>query len=419
METGATARLVSAPRADGGRDDCGGRKAPLLKGTDHRHSHQRVGGAGKKNAPRRQKAPPPGMRPASLTEPQGTQVVFERHVAEQVHDAPVVPTFAAPVPHMVDKLDVLKILGLPLPVLPEHLTEMPKISSPSRCSRTVLSEPQMAGQLVEVPTLFSLAVLQQRAARQSATTPVPRGGHGRRSGFFPRTGFYSVFSGADRSHSFFLWRSTRFSPKTTPASQIVDILFSGGPHGFLSPDRVLQRLFGGLQGSPPGQGSTAPLGARVARRQGFHPGQGSTAPRGSDSPVGVQSLVPGQGSTAPLAQRQQVDQGSAVVEGRASGGPTRTPRQAGPTTTTAGPWRPAGRCCLALLLRRGRRRKGGGGRDARVRGPYSTALPDGGKRALVADTALWARTPLSPSPWYSARGLFAVCDPISAVSARR
>ena len=43
----------------------------------------------KYNAPRRQKAPPPGMRPASLAEPQGTQVVLQRHVAEQVLYAPV------------------------------------------------------------------------------------------------------------------------------------------------------------------------------------------------------------------------------------------------------------------------------------------------------------------------------------------
>ena len=38
-----------------------------------------------KNAPRRQKAP--------LAEPQGTQVL-QRHVAEQVHEVPVVPILA-------------------------------------------------------------------------------------------------------------------------------------------------------------------------------------------------------------------------------------------------------------------------------------------------------------------------------------
>ena len=40
VEEGATPPLISATRADGGRDGCGGGKAPFLKGTDDRHSHQ-------------------------------------------------------------------------------------------------------------------------------------------------------------------------------------------------------------------------------------------------------------------------------------------------------------------------------------------------------------------------------------------
>ena len=63
----------------------------------------------------------------------------------------------------------------------------------------------------------------------------------------------------------------------------------------------------------PGQGSTAPLGARVA-------GFSSAAPRGSDSPVGVQSLVPGQGSTAPRGADLRLVPGvSASASWRASG----------------------------------------------------------------------------------------------------
>ena len=61
---------------------------------------------------------------------------------------------------MVDQLDVLKILGVQLPVLPEQVVAVHTISTPSRCSRTVLSEPQMAEQLVEVPTVLSCALLQ-------------------------------------------------------------------------------------------------------------------------------------------------------------------------------------------------------------------------------------------------------------------
>ena len=130
----------------------------------------------KYNAPRRQKAPPPG-----------TRVVFERRVAEQVHDAPVVPILAVPVPHMVDQLEVLKILGIQLPVLPEQVIEVPTISTPSRCCRTVLSAPQMAKQLVEVLCLAPSSWCWSKSSR-----------------FSPRTEFNSVgyrwtaFCGAER-----------------------------------------------------------------------------------------------------------------------------------------------------------------------------------------------------------------------------
>ena len=90
--------LVSAPRADGGRDGCGGGKAPLLKGTEYRHSHQRGGGAGEEQRATATEGSTTGMRPALLAEPQGSQVVFQRQVAEQVHDAPAVPILADPVP---------------------------------------------------------------------------------------------------------------------------------------------------------------------------------------------------------------------------------------------------------------------------------------------------------------------------------
>ena len=115
-------------------------------------------------------------------------MVFERHVAEPGHDAPVVPILAAPLPQLVDQLDVLKVLGMHLPVLPEQVIEVPSIWTPSRCSRTVLSAPQMAEQLVEVPTLLSVAVLQQRTAEQLASIPVPRGRHGRLPGSLPGQG---------------------------------------------------------------------------------------------------------------------------------------------------------------------------------------------------------------------------------------
>ena len=100
-------------------------------------------------------------------------------------DVPKVQILEIPVPQLVDQLDVLKILGMQLPVLPVQVIEVPSSSTPSRCSGTVLSAWQMAEQLVEVPTLLSVAVLQQRTAEQLASIPVPRGRHGRLPGSLP------------------------------------------------------------------------------------------------------------------------------------------------------------------------------------------------------------------------------------------
>ena len=59
--------------------------------------------------PRAQKTPPPGMRPASLAEPQGPQERFlQRTVEEFVDLAPMVQILDAPVPQVVEQLaDVL------------------------------------------------------------------------------------------------------------------------------------------------------------------------------------------------------------------------------------------------------------------------------------------------------------------------
>ena len=59
--------LVSAPRADGGRDGCG----DSSRGQTTATAISEVEEQETNNAPRRQKAPPPGMRPASLAEPEG------------------------------------------------------------------------------------------------------------------------------------------------------------------------------------------------------------------------------------------------------------------------------------------------------------------------------------------------------------
>ena len=60
--------------------------------------------------PRAQKTPPPGMRPASLAEPQGARERVKRHTVEQCGElAPTVQILDAPVPQSGDQLlDTLK-----------------------------------------------------------------------------------------------------------------------------------------------------------------------------------------------------------------------------------------------------------------------------------------------------------------------
>ena len=86
--------------------------------------------------------------------------------------SPYVQILDALVPQAEDH--ALEFFRLDLPVA-EQVIDVPKISSSSCPSRAVLNEPQVVEQLVEVPTLLSVAVLQQRTAEQIVDTPVPRG----------------------------------------------------------------------------------------------------------------------------------------------------------------------------------------------------------------------------------------------------
>ena len=118
--------------------------------------------------------------------------------------SPYVQILDALVPQAEDH--ALEFFRLDLPVA-EQVIDVPKISSSSCPSRAVLNEPQVVEQLVEVPTLLSVAVLQQRTAEQIVDTPVPRG---RGQGFLPASG-------------------KRISERTV--EQIVDIPSSGGGLG--------------------------------------------------------------------------------------------------------------------------------------------------------------------------------------------
>ena len=172
-------------------------------------------------APRRQKPPPPGTRPASLAEPRGDVERVQRHTVDQMVDAPLLPTFDVPVPLMVEQL----LLGVLSPLdfrVAEQVIEVPKILLDDVPERTAVRVTQLAEQLVEVPTPVSCTEqivdipasvrgvsgsLQgslpeqstaKRTASQIADTPVPgRGGSGCLLGFPPeqRTNSSTCFSG--------------------------------------------------------------------------------------------------------------------------------------------------------------------------------------------------------------------------------
>ena len=104
---------------------------------------------------------------------------------------------------------------------------MPKFLIDEPSVRTDVREPQLAEQLVEVPTIVSYSSLQ-RIVEQNVDIPVPRGGVRRLQGFHPGQGSTTLPSSLERI-------SERI------VEQIVDIPLVGG----------------GLQDFRPGHGSTA------------------------------------------------------------------------------------------------------------------------------------------------------------------
>ena len=93
---------------------------------------------------------PGGSRPPCLGEPRGPQERVQHRTVEQFADVvPMVQILDIPVPQIVDEL-VATLLHFDMQIL-EQIIAVPKISSSSRCSRTVLMEPQTAEQFVEVP----------------------------------------------------------------------------------------------------------------------------------------------------------------------------------------------------------------------------------------------------------------------------
>ena len=93
-----------------------------------------------------------GSRPDRLSDVSGPQERVPRHTVEQIVDMPVVPLLHVPAPQTVDSVvEVLKILDKSVPDV-EQVIEVPKILQHVALQRSSLQEPQLAEQLVEVPT---------------------------------------------------------------------------------------------------------------------------------------------------------------------------------------------------------------------------------------------------------------------------
>ena len=131
-----------------------------------------------RDASRRQKPPPPqaffrlydeedaewGARQGSVTDPRPQERV-QRHTMEHTVDfvwcSPMVQILDALVPQMVEQLpDVLRFFDALIPV-PEQIIEVPKIILEDIPPRISVREPQLAEQLVEVPTIVSYSSLQR------------------------------------------------------------------------------------------------------------------------------------------------------------------------------------------------------------------------------------------------------------------
>ena len=84
---------------------------------------------------------PCGSRPPCLSEPRGPQEKVQQRSVDQIADyALMVQILDTSKPHMVDQL--VAVLTQVDSFVPEQVIAVPKISSPPRCSRTVLGEPQ-------------------------------------------------------------------------------------------------------------------------------------------------------------------------------------------------------------------------------------------------------------------------------------
>ena len=133
--------------------------------------------------------------------------------APQIVDlVPSLPTLDDPAPQMVEQLpDVLRFFRALSPD-PEQVIEVPKILPEDVSLRTAVREPQLAEQLVGVPSMVSFSSLQ-RIMAQDVDIPVP---HVRVPGpqGFLRGQSFSFTAEQIVDNPGFWWRSSRFTPWT-------------------------------------------------------------------------------------------------------------------------------------------------------------------------------------------------------------
>ena len=199
------------------------------------------------------KTPPQRGRPAPLPEVAGWQGRLERHVMEDLGSiCPYVQILDLPVPQMedpfvdnlnlVDAMDaVRRLLDRPIS---EQVIEVPKFIIDDIPTRTLVPEPQMAEQLVEVPTTVSYSSLQ-RTVEQHVDIPVPGGGG-------PSSGL----------HGFLPRQCSTASPSRKRISE-----------------RIVEQIVdpvsrGSLPGSLPGQSSSSSHSPASVEERADEPGQG-------------------------------------------------------------------------------------------------------------------------------------------------
>ena len=169
-------------------------------------------------------------------------------------------------------------------LVPEQVIKVPKISTPSRCPRTVLSVPQTAEQLVEAPTIVSLIQVIKQPVEQT----VGGGGGGGLPGFLPkhsyscsaeqivdnpvpRRGLGGGLHGLHPRQSSSAFGEADHRIPAATAEQIVDVpVLRGAPHDFHQ-DPLSAAGSSDLPDTANNQGSAFPHRKKVRR---------SRAPRG-------------------------------------------------------------------------------------------------------------------------------------------